>query len=401
MPRRIAFGLAFVLFSLLSIPPAIAQESDLPDRPTLRDPWSKAPAAPTEDPWDSQAKRYHGILADLAADADRAAAIGALAELETELLGDNPDGADEAMKRLRKAELKVVRKLADRDAEIFLPILLLHRDTGEAHREAERPYLVLHSIQMVHAMAMVYAKRGDNAETRALAAGVIATLAGQLQARRQLSVSNYLFEEALSLDPTNELALLGLAVTAEKSGGPFDQAIHHLEDLLKSQPGHREARLRLALALPRAQAGADLAQSGAIKRCRALLTELVAEPDEDWILSLAAQELARVHADASRLAEAIAVLEDARARRPDQKLDIQLAYLRDRDRNSSGAQHLAEALSRDARGASTPLPDSEVPRRRYNQWPFETLRAERRQLDRAGELRRARLAKATSIGEAP
>lgn len=294
--------------------------------------------------------------------------LSTLAALEVEALGDAPD---RRLQRLFRSELKVARDLASQDLETLVPILVLHHDLYLEHKRMRRPYLVHHSVLMVRDLADLYAKQGGSIGSRIVAARALASLGGHLQENGQ-SASLELFERAIQLDPANESAYLGLAAFYEKRGGPYENAVTFLRRLVEALPDSREGRLRLAINQFRVGHEADALD---------VLAELIAEPETDWVFSLAAQELARVHADEKRYAEAIQLLESAVERRADdQKLYVQLAYLYDRHHQPYKARLLAERMSRS-------IPHSEAVRGVYNRWPYQTLTKERQELQRGAETR--------------
>ncbi len=311
---------------------------------------------------------YRQTLADLGANpAEHPFSVERLAAAEARFLGDSPE---QNGKRLARAELDVARVLARRDLETLVPVIVLHHDLAVEHKRHQRPLLVRHSMEILTLLADFYAREGASEGSRRTAASALVSLGGHLQAGGRRS-SLALFDRSLELDPGNAAALLGSAMHYEKRGGPYERVVDILERLQQANPEHREGRLRLAINLRRLDQ-ADQATE--------LLEGLVAGDENDWIFSLAAQELARSRA--TDPSSAIAVLEEAVQRRPDdQKLHLQLAFLRDRNRQARAAGQLAERLQ----GG---LPPSAPTRGIYNQWPDRDLASLREELRQNARTRR-------------
>ena len=120
-----------------------------------------------------------------------------------------------------------------------------------------------------------------------------------------------------------------------------------------------------------------------VKRAEQLFRSLLEAPGNDWLTSLAAQELARFEFAAGRLPAAVDLLEKTLEKRPaDQELLVQLAFFYDRQETSRAAS-LLERLGREQE-------PGEGPRGRYNQWQSEALNRDRSELqDGARQLKPA------------
>ena len=321
----------------------------------------------TDALWEEFAGRYRATLLRLGV-GDRDAFLERMARLEIDALEDDQQ---RRLPRILKMELEVAKALAGRDPEALVPLMELHHDLYAVYRDAEQWYLLHHSVAMVKALAELYVAETRSPGSRIVAARVLASLAGQLQEGRQPS-SLRLFEDALSLDPGNEASLLGIVAHFEKRGTEPKVVKDQLGRLLKAHPEHREGRLRMAVNLRRLER---------FDEATVLFAALLAEPADDWIFRLAAQESARVELLQGHLAAAIEILEDALKQVPDdQKLRIQLAFCHDKNRDSRDARRQAEA-------ATAATPATEAPRGRYNQWPTEALAADRMELRRMSESR--------------
>ena len=208
---------------------------------------------------------------------------------------------------------------------------------------------------------------------------MLSSLGGTLQQAAQIRFSERVFRRALAVDADNRAALLGLAVNHEKIGD-WEQAAELLDTLVEAYPGDGEARLRLAVNLRR------LDRKKAAERH---LAEILAGEPERWVLPLACQELARLHAGRGDVDAAVEVLRAGIARHPgSQKLYLQLAFLHDaRQETDEARRTLAEmSLRASSRGES--------PRHRYTHWPTAALEEARRELEAEAATRRGDLAAA-------
>ncbi len=307
---------------------------------------------------------------------ERATLLSVVADLEVAALADQPE---RRLPRLGQMELVVIRRLAKQDPEILVPVFQLHHDLYLEHRDQRNWLLLHHSMAMVRELAHLYVKSTGSTGSRIMAARILTSLGGHMQAGGQTR-SVALFEDALDLEPENEAALLGMAAHFEKRGAPPEHALRYLGRLTTAYPKHREGRLRTAVNLLRLERDDEAV---------ALFKALLKEDAIDWAHSLAAQELARHFSHVGRLGDGIDVLEKARTRAPaDQKLAIQLSFFYDRNRQSFDATQLALEVSKVA------LPSEDPPRGRYNKWPHTALdhdRAELRELAASREALLVRL----------
>ena len=311
-------------------------------------------------------------------------AIDLIESFELAALGEDPQAK---AGRLTRAEMEVARKLAASDVEALLPLLHLHQELSLRHKVGRRPFLELHSRQMVTDLAVLYAERGHSEGSKVVASRALSSLGGYLLEGGR-SVALELFEKAASLDPRNEAAYLGLAAFYEKRGGPYELATAPLQKLVEQRPESREGRLRLAINLLRM---AKLDSQGDKARIRAAeehFRALLAAPENDWVTSLATQELARFQAGHQQMQEAVALLETTLKKRPDdQELLVQLAFYYDRLENNTATK----LLDRVAHATTSP---GEAPRGRYNQWQSEALTRDRTELQGGARQRLAILDRA-------
>ena len=162
-------------------------------------------------------------------------------------------------------------------------------------------------------------KRASAAERR-LAAELLASFGGALHEAGQDGAAAQVFTLARLYDPGQHVAAVGLAALHEKRG-EYEAAAAHLRQIARAVPADREARLRLALVL---------ARTGRLGEAEGQL-RLLAGNGDDWVRSLAAQELARLASARGELRASLALLDSASAALPcDSALQVQAAYLAER-----------------------------------------------------------------------
>jgi len=339
-----------------------------------RERMASADAPPVED--EAEIERSVAGLRDLYRQALQAfrpntgaeGAVDGLEQFELAALGDDPRGK---ANRLGRAEMDVARKLAGRDVESILPLLQVHQELFLRHKAQRRPYLEIHSGQMVQDLAALYAERGKSQGSRVVASRALSSLGGYWLADGRSSAAE-LLEKAAAIDPGNEAAYLGLAAYYEKRGGPYDAAAAALERLVEHRPESREGRLRLAINLVRLAKSDRMGDKARLKKAEEHFRALLAAPDNDWVTSLAAQELARFEAGQGHVAAAAALLEKTLLRRPaDQELLVQLTFFYDRLEKGT-VPKLFDRVSNSA--------EDEAPRGRYNSWQSEALVRDRGEL---------------------
>ena len=287
---------------------------------------------------------YFEVLETLAdGQPDRALAL--LVEVEMQAA---PTGIDEETERLGKGQLKLTRRLAVAAPESIVPIATLHERAYRTHLEEHRLRLAirsrLHAVQLIE----LYLTSSEHPRAKSVGANLLTGLGGSLQEASMASVAVDLYRRALELDPGNRAALLGLSGLFERQGS-YERALPYLEDLLRRDRDHREARLRLAINLLRLERRPE---------GEAELQRLRHDPQDDWILSLAYQELANLAARDGDHAGARRLLIEASERLPeDPSLAVQIAYLTDRIGGRPPDGELAAALKSDAQ-SSRPSPRS-------------------------------------------
>jgi tetratricopeptide (TPR) repeat protein len=279
---------------------------------------------------------YRRVLADWSAgETDRAP--DELIELESAVVLDTDAGT---RKTLLKAEQAVIHQVGAADIEVLVPIAVLHH---EAYLRLLQRGFQGHALAMIHTrtmardLAILYHEQSGSEGASLVSSRLLTSLGGLLQQSAQQLPAAEMFQQAVELDGKNVGAVLALATIYEKNA-QAETAVKLLRRILEAEPGHAEARLRLALNLKRLDQ-----KSEAVK----LLQEITAAKDSSWVTSLAYQELAQLHSEAERPADAEAVLRQALTRFPnDLRLHIQLASVLDRRGHPGEASTLVEnALS--------------------------------------------------------
>lgn len=330
------------------------------------------PAVPVTAAEDFQ-EAYLEALAQLA-NGDEVRALELLLGAETAAA---PAGAEREIDAVTKRELAVARRLASRNVESLVPIARLHQRAYHEHLEARRLRLAVHSRQLVVELVDLYRVGSGRPDAERVASELLTSLGGSVQSASMASVAIALYELAVELEPSNVTALMGLANVFERQGS-YRPALARLERVLEVEPSHREATLRRGILLLRL--GRDGEGAGSLQA-------LIDRETEDWILSLAYQELARSSSRSGNHERARELLLEARERLPeDPSLPVQIAYLQDRTRAPVSPESLAAAL-RDS--AASPHPS---PRSLYNQTTGASLEGLRRTLDESSRHRLADLA---------
>lgn len=281
-------------------------------------------------------------------------ALTQLAAFETDLLEQAPA---EALASLTQAKGEVAARLARKNPESLVPVVTLHIDLYRHYRDQGAFGLATHARQTAADLASLYAESAGTEGAATVASRALAVLGGDLLKARVWTLGEVLLEQALTLDPSNEAALLFLAAHQEKLGRYAD-AVTTLRRLIGLNPKSAEGRLRLALNLERA---------GDTAAGQAILRRLVSESNPDWTLTVAYTELAERRLEAGQAGEAALLLRQALDRLPgEQSLVIQLGYALDRQRLFLEARRVMDRLEGAAGSDSSP-------RHRYAAWPQQGL----------------------------
>ncbi len=340
----------------------------------------EAAAAPRSSPRETgPAKREQRQIRKLAAGYRQALALmgtdqgsaarSALLELESSVLTEG------TLQMLKSAQLTVAEQLCDDDVESLIPVLTLHDDLYATYRRRSLYSLGFHAREVVELLAELYAQRGGTRGSHIVAARVLASLGGHLQAANLPSSSRRLYRRALEHDAQNLAALLGLATSYERYGD-YSRAITVLEDLAAAHPDSGEGLLRLAINLDRL---------GVRARARALTERVIELEAPSWVRSLAYQKLARILLETGNLDRAAQLLETGLEETPGQRGSIYLlAHVYDRQKQPYKSLELLDGV------AASP---NQSPRKTYDSWPETSLNAIRRELSEAAAVRVTLVAK--------
>ena len=297
-------------------------------------------------------QRYAQVLGVLAT-GDLDQALADLLQLESTAVGDQQ--AWRYVDNLWRAKLRVIRDLLDgRNLDLLMPIIVLHHDAYFRYSEMDRRHLAQHSRTMSTELAEILAERSGTPAAISFAGRTLTSFAAYLWSPSNIGLSADLFYRASVVDPSNELALQGLAAAWERSGN-YEKAIEVLTQALRQRPDDPELSLRLALC--------DLRYpEGAHEEALAQLASLTRVQDPKWVRSVAYQELARAQLASDGPSDAAATLREGLQNLPgDQQLSLQLASILDGQRRRSEAMAILDAI--DIRGW-----ERESARQTYDFW---------------------------------
>ena len=278
---------------------------------------SAAPAARS-----SIAERYLATL-DLLASGNTEAALEHHLAAEAAAV---PTGEKEEIESLEDRQMAIARRLGSTSSESLVPLVQLHEAAYLAHLETRHLQLAVRSRRFAAELVELYVTLSRRPDAERVGSNLLTSLGGYLQQSTMDSAAIRLYERALELDPDSATARLNLVTLYERQGR-YMRTLPHLEAMLDhadrySEDRRREASLRL---------GVNLLRLDRVDEGLEQLESLRGESREDWILSLAYQELAR---------HASLVGDDARARRlaieaverlpDDASLAVLAAFLDDR-----------------------------------------------------------------------
>ncbi len=339
---------------------------------------------------------YSRILARLGT-GDEKAALAEVAAFEVPLLS-GPNAA--TREELTGLEGVVLRALEKRDPQSLLPLMALYRTLHGTYQLRRLSQPAMHAVILVGSLAELYARAVPTPEGRRLAAGFLVSLTPNLDRSGLSSLIETEFARALEIDPEQPEALLGAAQSDERHGR-YAEAAGKLARLLAQNPDDLEASVRLAI---------NNARIGQTKHARELFLQIVAplrEPpppsssadENDWLLALAAQELARLEIAAKDRAAAGRAVAIGLARFPgDEKLLLLRAALA--ELQSSTTAEAAAAKEQLAQWAPRTTGE-DSPRLRYGELPRRRIDALWLTLKGAAEDRLAALAAALGLPATP
>ena len=271
---------------------------------------------------------YEDVLNELASgDVDRAVEL--LVALDGQLFEAADRGAGrqgDAPATLNQAIGKLVSPLAKRYPESLLPVIWLHLALHDHYvQQLQEDAFVLEATwSRIRSLVEIYAdaseEEGQGMAGR-LASSVLAQL-GMAVDRAGLPRSALrLLQEATDVDRSNAEVWRYLVFWHERRG-QVDRAVDALEKLLELRPGLHDARLRWAIGLRR------LGRTDSALKALGDILERRLAPEVEVV---AVQESARIHGEAGRFDQAVALLDDAVGRFPNnQRVHLQLAHYLER-----------------------------------------------------------------------
>jgi len=297
-------------------------------------------------------QEYRQVLGTLAM-GDLDLALAELIEFETSVLGDEQPWL--RLESFWRLKLRTLRDLLDADTlDLLKPVIVLHSEAYFAYNEAGRRFIAGHSRLMASELAEIYGLRVNSPEAQVFSGWVLTNFAVALWTPTNIVQSSDLFLRATAIDSANTVALLGLG-TAYEHAGNYDRAIRYLNAVLSQESSNHLASLRLALCQLRSSE--DLLQE-AVQR----LENISQSEADDWIRSVAYQELVRLKIGAEDLESAEALLHIALEHLPeDQQLRVQLAMVLDLQRRPKEAIEALDGIPENGWAI-------ESPRERYSTW---------------------------------
>ena len=294
---------------------------------------------------------YRAALRQLA-DGQRAAAVEAVARLESEFLAQH---AGAAISALWEAELEVAQVAAKTSPQAILPLADLHRRLYARYREGGQLQLASFARTLLLQLLPLYVETAGE-DGRDVASQLYTAFGGDLEKRGLPGLAAAAFSDAIALEPGNRAAVLALVVGHERRNEVY-QAVDLSGKLLDLRPGDPEVTLRH---------GVGLAREGRRRPAAERFRSLLATP-ESWIASLAHQELVRLLAAGGEWQEAEKVAREGMERLPDdEKLALLLAWVTDR-RGADADAALTQVSARKRTGAG------DAPRHRYARFPEEAV----------------------------
>ena len=303
--------------------------------------------------------RYVEALRRLAA-GDDAASRDAVVALERDALAP---GSSWTPARLVRLEVGVARNLLRTTPGAVVPLLMLHGEVARDRLAAGDTAGTQRALSVAVELLRLPSNDDADAATRTAAAETAAALADTFFALGAPSDTRALLERARELAPDSVPVAIGLAAACEVTGD-YWRVVGTLGPLLERSAAPIELRLRL---------GVNLRRVNRPEPAAAALTECAAPGHPTWVRALATEELALLHLDRERPADAARVLEDGLAALPDdQSLLVLLAYVSEQGGQVARAHRVLQRLDRLAAADA-----AESPRLRYARWSNEQLRGHR------------------------
>ena len=379
---RVLLASRLLLAGLALAAPAPLLAEDPPVRPSRPPDTTTVPAlevpAPRVRPVVSPLQSGYVEALRVLASGDRPRALEAVITLE---VGEASGAPARDAERIERAGRALARRMAEVDGESLVPVMVLRQELMREYHRRGHAVLSLVAGNLALANAGLYAEVRPDATAQGLAGGLVASVAGGLQAEGSLQTARLLFERALVLAPASEAALLGLGAHFELLGR-YDLAAAHYSRAHTAHPEDVEGALRL---------GVNLVRLKRYGHAIPILRDCAGREGPDWIAVVATEELARALVASGKLAEAQVVLQRCIERFPDEtSLRVQLAFVLDLSRDPVAARLAIEEI-----GAGDPAAAPSA-RLRYCRWPRQALDAVRAELELAARERERVLAAVVS-----
>ncbi len=270
------------------------------------------------------------------------------------------------LETLRSVQLEMANRIAKMDLDALAPVMLMHHQQYRRMRQLRSPLLSTHARTLTLQLIEVFLQRLETPEAKRQVVSLMASLGSEAQRAGMVKLSENLLRRVLSLDASNETALLSLGFSAERTGD-YDAAVDYYGQLVEVYPEHGQARVRLAV---------NLLRQKKMRPARRHLEAVIAGEHSPWILSLAYQELAKLYLEDNELEQAATLLARATERIPnDEKLYLQQAFVLDASQRTAEADEVFQTMELKARR------NRDTSRHRYTEWPSEALAETRQFLD--------------------
>lgn len=311
-------------------------------------------------------QQYDAVVADLAK-GELATARRGLFELTMAQMDQGLAGLD----ALAEVEKEASARIAEAEPAGLAALTTLHHWLYQDTRAHKVSLASTHARSVTLDLVELYLRTGLSIQAKRQASAVLVSLGCELQRAGMSRLGERLLQRVLTLDHGNDIALLNLGAAAEIRG-EYDLAVGFLSELVDAHPLHGEGRLRLAI---------NLLRLDRRRAARRHLETLVEGQHRRWVLSLAYQELAKLHLAANHMEEAHDLLEKALGRLPgDEKLHLQMAFVYDARNEIWKSNETLQRMT--LRGGRR---DRVSPRHVYTEWPEANLAEIRRSLEVAAE----------------
>jgi len=289
----------------------------------------------------------------------------------------------EGLRVLSQVEVLKANRLAEARPEALIPVALLHHELYRYARRRNVTLLSTHARATTLGLAELYVEHSKSALAKSHAADFFASIGGALLEAGLYRFSGQLFHRALELENAHPMSLLGLGMSHEKIG-EYEGSIDFLNQLVEAHPDAHHGHLRLAINLNRMKRKKD-----ATNHLRQIL-----KCPEQWVKSLAYQELARLHLQSDELEEAQKLLRQGVQALPSEgRLYILLAFVLDAQQQPESSRKVLEEMELKVGGEQASA------RYRYNRGPEQVVDDLRQRLKQEAKVRHGDLLEALVVLE--